>query len=510
VHVGVTVPNFTDWLQVRALILARVSHDSSGVGRSVEEQVAEGIEWAQREQWDVVHIIRETGSASRYSQRRTRPEWDEALDWVQSGRIDVLITWEASRATRDLSGFAQLRDTCAKHGVKWGYGGTVYDLQQRSDRLRAGIDAILAEDEVHRTSERIKRSVRFNAAAGRPHGKNLYGYRRRYNPETKELIAVEIDPLEASVVREAAERIIDGESLYSIAVKFNKRGVSPRRPKRKEHRQREGWTGVAVKQMLTTPGYAGLRTHNGEIVADAMWPAIIPHEMWLRVQAILKDRSRPRYGGFVVANLLSGIAECGTPGCHARLVVGRNSAAYSRNPDVPRGSYRTYTCPRFHTSIAMKYLDAIVVEHAIARISRPDFLLSLRGADGRSDEERLQLLDEIAEHNAWLEKVRERAAAERNLDLLFDQEARIKPLIEAAKRKLDRLTKIAPAVLELSDADDAQEMWDSFSLDTKRLVIRSLMRVKVSKATRPGVRGVGQALERTHIEWLYGEEPRDS
>lgn len=77
---------------IDALIFARVSHDSSGFGRSVEEQVADGLKWAEQEGWDVVRVIRETGSASRFSSRRERVEWAEALRLIGDGRIGILLT----------------------------------------------------------------------------------------------------------------------------------------------------------------------------------------------------------------------------------------------------------------------------------------------------------------------------------------------------------------------------------------------------------------------------------
>lgn len=488
---------------MRVLILARVSHDTSGIGRSVDEQVTEGQAWVDREGWDLVKVIREQGSASRFSTRRERAEWQEALDWIRSGRIDLLLTWESSRATRELTGYTELRDACIQFGVKWGYGGTVYDLSQRDARFRTALDAILSEDEAARTSERVQRAVRANAEMGLPHGKHLYGYRRVYDPHTKALVSVEIETETAAVVQEAARRILDGDTLYGIAKSFNERGIPPRRPARKEWRESLGWTGVAVKQMLLCSAYAGLREHRGTVVADAVWPAIISVEDFHRIKQALVSPDRRRRTPWKVTYLLSGLVDCAHPDCSARLVVTRNSSRVGPRSAPRVEYYQSYACPYFHTSVRMTHLDAIVTEHLLERIGRPDFIASLQGADSTSDSERRALLDEIAGHRAWLDQIRERAERERDLDLLFDQEKRVKPKIDAATRKLERLTQVHPLVHELAQAEDVRSAWEDLSMSAKRELIKSLILPRVRPATKRGARGIGQAIERTDIRWLY-------
>src|SRR6478672_7976201 len=122
---------------MRPLVYARVSLDADGRARSVTEQEEASRAWAAREGWDITTVISETGSASRYANStRGRKKWEQVTTAVASGDYDILLTWEASRATRDLQVYAALRELCAKHAVKWGYSGTVYDLAVRGDRFR--------------------------------------------------------------------------------------------------------------------------------------------------------------------------------------------------------------------------------------------------------------------------------------------------------------------------------------------------------------------------------------
>lgn len=487
---------------MRVAILARVSRDSSGVGRSIDEQIRDGEAWAAREGWTIVAIISETGSASRFSRRSGRNEWDEALRLVESDSIDVLLTWDHSRATRKLEGYNKLRKICSAHDVRWGYGGRLHDLSDRADKFRTGLDALLAEDEAERTSERVRRAIAANAEAGRPHGKNLYGYTRVHDATTKNLVRIEPDPIAAPVVQEAARRMLQGDTLYAIAADFNRRGISPRRPKLTAHREAEGWTPVAVKQMLTQPAYAGQRQHQGKVIGEAIWEPLIPLREWAQLQAVLNNPDRRRLNPWSVTYLLTGIGECGHGECLGRLVASRNSSVTVKDGVRTRTHYRSYTCRLApHTSIAMKYADVIVTEYVIERLSRPDFLETSSGHENANDSARRALLLEIDGHRKWLKEVAVIAEEERDLQMLRDQKRLVEPKIELANRRLSALMKLDQRAVNLAREVDVRSAWGQMNIEDRRDVIASLMTIVIHPAKRRGARGIEQAMERVEIRW---------
>src|SRR5699024_9380226 len=130
------------------------------------------------------------------------------------------------------SEWARLIDLCADAGVKI-YVTThdrLYDPSGGRDRRSLHEDAVDSEYETDKMSERIRRSTAANAEQGRPHGKNLYGYRRTYEqgPGGAQLAAVEPDPVTGPIVQEVAARALQGETYYAIARDLNVRGVPPR------------------------------------------------------------------------------------------------------------------------------------------------------------------------------------------------------------------------------------------------------------------------------------------
>src|SRR5215207_2067155 len=122
-----------------ALIYTRVSYDPQRQSRSPEQQEAECRELCEREGWQVADVLSDAGrSASRYG-KRTRPAWEEVKRRITTDGIGVLVTWEASRSSRDLAGFVELRDLCRAHGVKLSYSGRLLDLDLTHDRFEAGL-----------------------------------------------------------------------------------------------------------------------------------------------------------------------------------------------------------------------------------------------------------------------------------------------------------------------------------------------------------------------------------
>ena len=149
---------------MRAVIYDRVSDDRAH-GRSVSEQEAENRRVVERHGWELAGVFTDNSvGASRYSRGR-RDDWQRLVGALERGEADVLVTWEASRSTRDLEAYVDLRDVCRRTGVQWCYNGRLFDLRRGDDAFQTGLDILLAEKEVEQTRERVMRAVRANAVA---------------------------------------------------------------------------------------------------------------------------------------------------------------------------------------------------------------------------------------------------------------------------------------------------------------------------------------------------------
>lgn len=455
---------------MRCLIYARVSKDQRGESRSVTEQENECRTWAAHNGWTIEHVIAETGSASRYAKSTgARSRWTEVTTALAAGNYDALLTWESSRATRDLADYAALRDLCAKHHVRWGYSGTLYDLGDRTDRFRTGLDALMAEDEAARTSERIRRAVRARAAAGQPHGKIPYGYRREYDPTTGALARQLPDETTALIVKEMFTRVADGDTLRAIANDLTDRGIPMPRPARRRDTP-AAWMPTTVRRVVENPTHAGHRVHQGQIVADATWPAIVDQDLWDRANAVLADPARRTSPPSRNAKyLLSGIARCGM--CGSRLKA------------MPNRGYLTYQClQRGCMRVARRttkvdgYVDQVMLDMLT---SDPDRLRDTRDAhpDLQDAKQQLQLLRDRLE--AFVEQG---ATGDLSAATLAKVEARLAPQITAAAARV-RSLQPRPHLAGMN-FEDPQLSWRGADLAQRRDWIRQSLDIRVMPAGR--------------------------
>ncbi|MGG5257503.1 recombinase family protein [Phycicoccus avicenniae] len=452
---------------MRAGIQARVSLDRNG--RSVPEQVDECKAWAAREGWDVVEVITETGSASRFARStQARTRWDDVVALVASGRIDILLTWEASRATRQLEEYAELRNLCAKHGVKWGYSGTVYDLTERDARFRTGLDALLAEDESARTSERIQRAVRARAAAGTPHGKLPYGYRREYDPQSGALLRQVPDETTGPIAREIITRVASGDSFYAVAADLTDRGVPLPRPARGRHNAGD-WLSTTVKRIALSPTYAGLRVHKGEVVGEATWPALVDRATHERAVAAIENAAagRPRLDR-TVKHLLTGIARCGV--CGGPVVH-----------HVNRGRYAAYIC---RTRFCVTRTADPAEQHVTALLLELLALLDDTTPADTEDADVTAAREKVAAlHTRRSSFIDQAADGALSAAALARVEARLLPQIADAETELRALQR--PRTLARFDLSDPRALWDGLSIIDRRDLVAATVDVTILPST-PG------------------------
>jgi site-specific DNA recombinase len=111
------------------------------------------------------------------------------------------------------------------------------------------------------------------------------------------------------VIREAATRLLAGESIRSICTNLNERG------------QRTvtwvEWTQQTLRRMLASGRISGQREHRGVIVGPAEWPAIITAAETERIRALFSDPRR-RTNRTARRYLLARLLRCGL--CGSTLV----------------------------------------------------------------------------------------------------------------------------------------------------------------------------------------------
>jgi site-specific DNA recombinase len=281
----------------------------------------------------------------------------------------VVWFWELSRSQRRLDVFAQLRNLCRERGVLWVVAGRVYDLTNYGDLMALGFQAVNGEVESELISERVRRGQASSAAAGKPHGKLTYGYRRVYD-ERGRYVRQEPDEVlreaigkdgesfwysPAGVMREIFTRVAGGDPLIVIERDLNARGIpSPRGT---------AWRRGAIRKSLMSPTYIGRRVHQGETleITAETWPALVSAETYYAVQNLLTDPARRTTKPARAAHLLSYLARCGKCGRHLQFAS-------------PGGTRKqpTYACIDRCAAVPAHDFDELVSEAVVAYLGRED------------------------------------------------------------------------------------------------------------------------------------------
>ena len=456
----------------RAIIYTRVSSDRSGRGRSVAEQETECRSVCVREGWPVADVLVDNDAgASRWSKDK-RPSYDRLAEILRPG--DVLVTWEASRAQRDLRAYVALRELCTELGVYWCYSGRLFDLSRSDDRFMTLLDIGLAEKEVDQTRERIMRTLQANLAEGRPHGVRAYGYRIKRDPNSGKSLGREIDPREAAIVREMADRVLGGDSVRSIAIDFNKRGVPTYRAKE--------WQGVLISKMLRNPTYAGLRTHKGQVVGQGNWDPILTEDEHLQLKALLTHPDRRLHRGTAPKSLLSGIAVCGKCGAYCYRNAHHNKKHYA------------YVCQKKGCVVRQTHeVDEVVLEYMFTLLADPRMRERLAETDNSEALEARRQIDAI---RLRLDEFTKEALAGEISPRAFAM------MEQTWLSEIEELERVAmagvrsPKLAALASGDGPPAEWERLSLEDQREIVRHAVTVIINPIKSSATRA-----ESVVVEW---------
>jgi DNA invertase Pin-like site-specific DNA recombinase len=395
-----------------AVLYARRSKaDPKNPGKSTTDQLDTQRQRAGILGLNVVAEFTDDGiGASRHSHGKLRPGFVAAVDYLRDHPVEVICLWELSRATRRLRVYSDLMELCEDRGSFLLVGDRIFDPLDPTDQLVLGMTAVQDSAEVARMRERTLRGVAATAVAGRPHGPNVFGYLRIYDPHTRQLLQVQPDPDQAKIIREMVEQTLSGVSAHQIIRDLDARMI------RKPSGTR--FTPPDVREMLTRPTYRGLRDHKG-VQVPAIWPALITPAEWTDLRRIFATRSR---GGHdtTAKYLLTGVAFCAL--CIQPMYV-----------DTKRGRYvqTYYHCHRCNRSRNQALLEGWVREFVDGWLSDPVFHKNLHRTARPTKTKSAQT--ELERLRAELEDAYQAGLSPRGLAV---QEQRLLPLIENLESRL--------------------------------------------------------------------------
>ena len=439
---------------VVAGLYCRISEDDadeqggSGGPTAVERQEAACRRIAAERGWTVDDdCIYVDEGKSAYSIRRTvRPEFKRIISDFETGRINSIVIWDVDRLYRHPLEVELLLDKVDELGL----AGVIvsdeedFDLSKDAHRDRLRYEVSRAHRESRQRSKRVKAWHAGRARKGIPAFSNA-PKRRIFGYEPDSLT---LRPDEANLIRQAAKRLLAGDSLNGIAKEWNAKGVRTS--------QGNEWSYVAVKKVVTRPRNAGFAHHgskdrvNGKlpttieetILLDddgkyvrGQWEPTLDEQTYFRLLRKLEDPDRRTNFDQSKGRkylLTGGLSTCG--GCGEPLKPRPREGGYSS------GDARCYGC-RSGNNCGLRQratpLEAFIRDAIIRRLDSKSMARLLKAATGEAKQEQ-KLLVELARVS---DKLNELYDDYYSHGLLVDKAhfVRQKELLEARREAIRRL-----------------------------------------------------------------------
>jgi site-specific DNA recombinase len=263
-----------------------------------------------------------------------RPALTRLLDDIEAGKIDCVVVYKVDRLSRSLLDFARMMEIFDRHKVSFVSVTQQFNTSTSMGRLILNVLLSFAQFEREMISERTRDKMRAARRKGKyVGGTPILGY--DVDRGAKKLI---VNRDEAERARAIFQLYLELGALLPVAQELERRGWTNKRWTTKTDTVRGGkpFTKTSLHKLLTNVTYVGKTENQGEIFRGEQ-PAIVPNELWERVQHLLKRNSRN--GGASAKNsggaLLKGLLHCSA--CNCSMSPTASSVRGGRR-------YRYYVC----------------------------------------------------------------------------------------------------------------------------------------------------------------------
>jgi site-specific DNA recombinase len=459
---------------MRAAKYRRISDDREGRELGVERQDNDLDTLAGRQGLTIVadYMDNDIGASTR--SKKPRPQYQQMLKDARAGKFDVILAYTSSRLTRRPRENEDLIDLAKDHGVRFVYvRSPEWDLNTADGREYARMAAARDAGESERIAERVSRAAKQRAERGEYHGGTVpFGFEgiKELVRDRMRVVGLRPHPQHSEWVKEGVERLLSGESLYSVCVDWNAKG------------RRSGpdarWFSSTLKRAVTTAAIAGYREYDGQLY-EAKWDAIVDRDDWQRLRDLLTAPARRSNfnNGNARKYALSGLVFCADCG-HVMVSM---TASRLRGP--------SFICSKVATAggcgsmrISMLNLERFVMTQVFDYVNTPKFRRAVAAARKQSasmsDAER-ELRRKITEDDATLRRL----ADEYDDNLMTKAEYRrrrdrLQGRVDANSKQLEQYaSRTLVAVPE-----DLREQWPHRDNAWKRLTLSAIIdRIEISR-----------------------------
>lgn len=282
-----------------------------------------------------------------------RDDFNRMIFEARRGNIDIILTKEVSRFSRNVQHLLNIVEELRKNGVYIWFLSDDINTERNDYREKLTQIATNAEQESLRTSNRVRwgqqQQMQLGVVFGR---KEMYGY--NIVKDENGIQHFEIVPEEAEVIKKIFEWFASGEGTHRIGRRLEQQGITTKRYK-------NGWSNTVILRILRNEKYVGDLAQGKTYTPDPLThkkkyntgesyrfyitdhhpeSAIIDRDLWNKVQHILEEKAPNEEIKAKHSNRYwtSGKVYCG-------LCGGRYVSYVKKQKNVP---YRAWVCFENH------------------------------------------------------------------------------------------------------------------------------------------------------------------
>ena len=337
---------------MRCGVYVRVStEDQRDNGYSIDSQLRMIKEYCEKNNYDIVDIYNDAGHSGK---DLMRPEMQRLLKDIKSHKIEIIVAIKVDRLTRNNYDGFWLLNYCEENDVKIELILEPYDVTTANGEMIFGMNLVFGQRERKEIGARTKRAMEEMALKHIHPSKAPYGYIR--NKETGHL---EIEPIEAQVVKEIFELCKQGNSTRNISITLKNK---------KAYLKTGKWTSDRVYKILTNSIYIGIfeygkycRMPQDILRVENYCEQIIDVDTWKLTRRVLEKNKHSNYGEHI--HLFTGIVKCPTCG---KILSSTNSFKYSGTSKEK--VYYHLTCKNLNCKSKGIHYSSDKIEQKLVRI----------------------------------------------------------------------------------------------------------------------------------------------
>lgn len=396
---------------------------------------------------------------------------------------DVLVAWKLDRISRSSMDTERLLRWCLDRDKRIVCVDDGIDTSTQMGQVWVKLASIFAEVERNAIKERTAKGKAALRKTGRWGGETIhYGFKAERRQDGWYLVQ---DETAVGIIRQIVAKVLDGDSIASIADWLTETGVPTPRDRQREIKgeptQGKKWNSQTLFKMLGSKTLLGYTTYNGEVDTEVLKaPPILATEEFRTLQHSLESRRHSKTNNRTSnASPLLGVAlclECEKPFHH-------------RAQNVNGKRYRYYYCAEKHgQAIKAETLEELLEEEFLDQVGAVEIHeeVYVPGSDSSAElESAVFALEELTDA---MSRAASKTARQRLSERIARLDARIAEL-EAEPSE--------PARVELRPTGRtyAQEWADRDQDERRKLLQRSGIRLKARQTGKGRAAGEGGLFE---------------